>query len=124
VLHAVDQAFDFLNRRSRAETVNHRVAVRADRPEVFDRIEQIRLTDFAERLQVVDVNKARAPATVMTLETEAADDTVVFSMFEATRTGIGISFIAIYGGAGLRPFPDGFIDEFIWKLIDGSPVLH
>jgi hypothetical protein len=57
-----------------AVEVDHAVAVRADRPQVFDRIDHVDLADPADRLDVTDVDQPSSDLPVDLPEVEPADD--------------------------------------------------
>jgi hypothetical protein len=94
--------------------MKHRMAVGAYRPKVIDRVEDVFLAYAAERLEVMNMDKAFTKQAVAVLEFEPTDRAGEAPMLNALPTRIGISLVYSHFDAFLRALKNlgGFCDFF------------
>ena len=76
--------------------VQHRMAVGADRPQVAHRIHTIRAVDFAEWLEMVNVNESLAHRTVHLAEIDFADRATGAVVLHAFISSCTISLVGVH----------------------------
>ena len=84
--------------------MEHRVAVRADRPKVLNGIHVIAWADLRQRHYVVDVNEARTQWAVQVLETEPTNQTHGAVVSDARLPGGAVSLIGVDENPACRVF--------------------
>nr|WP_244107231.1 hypothetical protein [Burkholderia anthina] len=76
--------------------MKHRVAVRAYRPKIGNRIDLVFLFDLRQWSQVMYVNEAFTEGTVLRAEIESADNTHRPPVLDTLSPSFGISLVPIY----------------------------
>ena len=93
------------------------MAIRTNRPQVFDRIDDVFTTNLRQGAKVMDVNVTCCFLTVDRTEAESTDATVGAVMFDASISSNGIAFVSVDSSLTDRTFSkckSGL--DFFWKI--------
>ena len=86
--------------------MNDCVAIWANWPKVFDRVDNVGRADTSERNNMMDMNKVLSTFAILCLEVEAANKTRVTVAVNARLPSRGATLISVYGYLSLSAFND------------------
>lgn len=75
--------------------VKHRMTIGADRPQIFDRINDVFSADRGQIDHIVDVDEPMSELPILFLEVEAADTALATVVRDRGRPSCSITFVAV-----------------------------
>ena len=118
LIRRMEHGSDFLNATRWISHVYDGVAVRADRPQVFNRVDFILRSDRCQGPNVVDMNEAQCRGAIVDAEVEATGNADCAVSFNTTSASDRISFVCVDSDLSHRALYKLFsLRNFVWQRV-------